>query len=144
MITPTITHIFATNDIPKFQTRTKGSEEDRSLVLYLPNRVRTAGQTPTSPRTFDKDLSLEEEVATDNFALGLLVNLIQVRKALNSNLGSAIAAGTPTSNWWRAKWVEQWTADGQPIAPQPLHSKLHELHQRLYNDGKFSILECWV
>ena len=110
-VKPTITHVFATNDVPKYLDPTKGSEEDRTLILYLPNRFKAGGEAPTSPRTFTKDLGLEEEVATNNFALGLLLNLIQVRKDHKESLASAINVGTTCSNYWRAKWVLEWNRD---------------------------------
>ena len=101
--------MFATNDVPSFQNATKGSEADRTLVLYLPNRFRSQGEPHTSPRAFQKDLALEDEVATNDFAIGLLMNLLQVRKQHGQGLGHTIGEGTPTSNFWRDAWVNEWS-----------------------------------
>ena len=113
-MTPTGTFVFAANDVPTFEQVPKGSEKDRSLIIYLPNRYIDKGEVPTSPRTFCKDLGLEKKVASMEFARGHLLNLLQVRMECVANstpLDELIAEGTPTSRVWLQKWWSIWTGE---------------------------------
>jgi hypothetical protein len=68
-IRPTFTYMFGTNDPPAFEDVPKGSEEDRLLPLYLPNRFINKNEVATSPRCFAKDLDLEEQGVVQLFRL---------------------------------------------------------------------------
>jgi hypothetical protein len=113
-----MTFMFGTNDPPVFEKTPKGSELDRTLILYLPNHYKDKGANPSSPRTFPKDMSLEERVSTPTFALGLFLNLVQVRlthAAAGDSLSDIVAMGTPTSRFWLDRWTEFWS-QASPIA----------------------------
>ena len=143
---PTLTHVFATNDRPQMLAPTKGSEEDRATIVYLPNRFRSKGERPTSPRTFQKNLALEEEVGGHDFALGVLLNLIQVRQTYKNDLASIVAEGTPTSKFWRAAWVKEWASKGSnhnPTSNEDISGRLLEIHKKMYNDKRFKINAGW-
>jgi hypothetical protein len=73
------TTTFGTNDIPSFEQAVKGSEKDRTLVIYFPNTFKNKDESSTAPRTFDKDERMEKVVSGNDFALGHLLNLVQIR-----------------------------------------------------------------
>ena len=78
-INPTYSFVFQSNDPPLWEQPPKGSEWDRLLIEYLPNRFLNPNQEATSPRCFPKDMDLEVTVAGEKFALGMLLNLMQQR-----------------------------------------------------------------
>lgn len=149
--TPTITYVFAVNDQPRFEFKVKGSEVDRSLILYHPNRYVDKGIVPTSPRTYPKDLRLEHKIATPEFARGHLLNLVQVRikrKAQGRSLDEIIAEGTPTSRYWLEEWRKVWLEAPEPNADQQTKfwnaTLVKELHQRHYEQGSRIVFEYQV
>ena len=76
---PTYTFVFATNDPPSWEQEPKGSERDRLVILYLPNRFVDDPDAAGSPRRLPKDLSLERTIEGPDFATGHLLNLMQIR-----------------------------------------------------------------
>ena len=146
---PSYSYVFAVNDAPTFEQLPKGSEKDRSLVLYLPNKYVDHGVNPTSPRTMPKDEKLEEEVASNAFALGHLLNLIQVRLAHSHDpdaLDKVVAEGTPTSKYWLRRWEETWAKTAAMEHP-PSSARTEDidlilkLHAHFYDQGKTSVFE---
>ena len=154
-ITRTETFVYGMNDPPEWEATPKGSEEDRLLILYTPNKYINAGVAPSSPRTFVKDLTLEDRVGRPEFALGLLLNLLQVRKEVadaGQGLGTIIGGGTATSRLWLQRWMDHWTK-GDPMVhaasrvrgdecDEFVKSQLDDIHRRY--QGKQEILECAI
>lgn len=145
---PTLTFFFACNDPPVWEQPPKGSERDRLTVLYLPNKYVNKDDVPTSPRTFLKDNGLEDHIAHGDFALGHLMNLLQLRldhAAHGRKLDDLIAAGTGTSKHLLDSWMSVWAAPasgGAAAMSEEAENKIKELHQVLYQEGKTVILQC--
>jgi len=82
------------------------------LVIYLPNKFISEGEQPTSPRCHPKDNRLDQTVTDPAFALGLLMLLLNDRRACRANgrnLVDIVQEGTATSRAWRARWnAEVW------------------------------------
>jgi hypothetical protein len=81
---PTYSFAGGINDPPMWHKTPKGSEKDRITPMYLPNKYIHEGDEATSPRTFSKDTTLEEKVASHDFALGHLLNLVQIRSQVSA------------------------------------------------------------
>jgi hypothetical protein len=153
---PTITFCFGTNDPPVFEQPTKGSEKDRTLVIYLPNRYVDAGELPSSPRCFPKDSELEVRVQAPDFALGLLLVLIDIRKDVQEKglrLDDIVQAGTPTSKFWLGQWIAKWNDEGTAIGSggegcgsdeQLALTLSKDTHSALYTAKKMLNLKCTV
>ena len=87
------------------------------FILYTPNKLQDVGAAPTSPRTYYTYNSLERTVAQPEFALGLLLNKLEVRRRIEGagqHLDDVVGAGTPTSRFWLQTWFETWTANDAP------------------------------
>ena len=83
--------------------------------MYPPNKFVDGAESVTSPRTFPKDVRLEQEVQDNDFALGHLLNLIQLRLCAargGTSLQADIALGTPTSNFGLGQWMAAWQHQG--------------------------------
>ena len=109
----TLNFVFGMNDPPRWEQLPKGSEKDRIIIQYLPNKFIDKGTLPTSPRTYPKDTKLEEKIQGHDFALGHLLNLVQIRKQCcqnNESLDEIIGLGTSTSVWWLNRWMDHWTS----------------------------------
>lgn len=107
----TETFVYGMNDPPTWEVPPKGSEKDRFVIIYTPNKFVNRGEPATSPRTKPKDTKLEERVAHHDFALGMLFVLLQIRQAVsdeNKGLDDIIGEGTPTSRMWLKRWEEVW------------------------------------
>ncbi len=76
---PTYNFLFATNNPIQFVEKPKNSERDRLLILWLPNKFVGEGDPVTSPRTFRKDHKIEDKALGEDFALGILIILVQRR-----------------------------------------------------------------
>ena len=113
---PTFTYVFGTNDQPRWEQTPKGSEKDRTLMMYLPNKFVDNISTSQSPRCFPKNLSLEDEISGGDFALGNLLNLLSMRRKLGDSLTAVVAAGTESSTWWLKEWMRVWTSEGDQAA----------------------------
>ena len=90
---------FGCNSPPKFSRPPGGSEEDRVLIIYLPNKFCDESEMcrrPTSPRRFHK-LDLEDRVRSPKSAWALLQILLDVRRG-TPDLDDVVTRGTPTSN----------------------------------------------
>ena len=151
-VRPTFTYIFGTNDPPEFAERAKGSEFDRTTIVYMPNKFVNAGDRCDSPRCFPKDRKLEERIDQHDFRLGHLLNLLQVRLNANSqgrSLDDAIAAGNASSRFWLEKWMRHWSGAALEARDQVgvISADVEMLknhHTALYNDKKLIMLQCWV
>ena len=67
------------NDRNRFEKPPKHSEADRYAILYFPNKFIDAAAQPASPRTYYKDLRIEDEVAGDDFRIGLRYYLMMIK-----------------------------------------------------------------
>ena len=144
---PTFTFVFAVNDPPAWEKPPNGSEQDRLMPIYFPNKFVDAGTAPTSPRTYVKDRGLEETVASSQFALGHLLNLIQLRIRFATNGGSldnTVVAGTPTVHFWLSAWMKMWReAKNEPSSSNSIEF-LRAFHQRYYDAGTLLVLEIHI
>lgn len=135
------------NDPPTWEKKPKGSEDDRVMPLYMPNKYLDDGESLESPRSFKKDVTLEAKVCSEDFALGHLLNLIQIRlqaKEDGISLDDIIAQGTPTSKHWRQLWMSAWQSNNAGLDQNGYSLEdLVDYHSRCYHEGKFQILE-WV
>ena len=159
-IKPTHTIMFASNDRPVWEQTPKGSERDRfGPIVYFPNKyVDVRNNLPdsaSSPRTFPKDYNLEDKIASQEFGLGHLLNLLQVRMQVareGRSLDRDIAEGTPTSAFWLEKWFAEWTAheaarrgDGaDEDYSETAAQEVREHHMRLVAEKKAVLLSVQV
>ena len=96
---PVYTVVFGCNNPPQFIQPPGSSEEDRALIIYLPNKFCDAGkidEEPVSPRRFLKDPSIDDRTRTNDSAWALLQVLLHVRRS-NPDLDRILSDGTPTS-----------------------------------------------
>ena len=144
------------NDPPVWEQAPKGSEEDRIIIVYLPNKFIDKGKAPSSPRTFPKNLRIEEKIQGHDFALGHLLNLVQLRMKCDQAGGSLdeiIGAGTPTSRYWMRAWMEHWTGGranqlAMKSAPDEAVvqaiANVRKVHSKYYLAGKKTLIEYLV
>ena len=95
---PVYTIVFGCNHPPQFQRCPGNSEEDRALVIYLPNKFCDSVEMrrkPISPRRFEK-LDIKKRVERPESAWALLQILLHVRRN-NPNLDQILSDGTCTS-----------------------------------------------
>ena len=109
------------------------------------------GEEPSSPRCFPKDNSIEDQVRSSDFAIGLLLNLLQIRMevaASGRKLDDVIAEGTPTSKFWLQKWMAEWTSGSSLNTSNDIHVEaiqtVKNYHMQLYAAKKTALLQCQV
>ena len=96
---PVYTVLYGCNEPPLFTQPPGGSEIDRTLVIYLPNKFCDSSdlnERPVSPRRFPKNPSVDSLSQSNNMAWALLQILLHIRRSV-PNLDQIIANGTPTS-----------------------------------------------
>ena len=147
---PTYTFIFAANDPPAWEQTPKGSENDRLMIMYMPNKFHDASAVAQSPRSSTKDQHLEAEVGGRDFALGHLLNLLTIRSAAAASAGPSlhdlVTTGTATSQYWLNMLMRFWveppasTNDAPPCMKS--FAQIKALHIRMRGAGKRAILQC--
>ena len=81
------------------------SEQDRTLILYLPNKFCDAAELkeePKSPRRFPK-ADLDEKLRNPKVGWGLLLILLHVRRS-DADLDRVVNDGARTSAFWKQRW----------------------------------------
>ncbi|CAK0856137.1 unnamed protein product [Prorocentrum cordatum] len=150
---PMCTYIFACNDIPSWEQVPKGSERDRLLPMYMPNKFRDSFDAPTSPRSFLKDHGLEAEIGRPEFAIGHLLNLLTIRSSASSGGGLSLhelaATGTKTTAHWLEAWMTEWSrVDGDGAHEGEVNGEsfalVQDIHARLYASRTRALLQCQV
>ena len=150
---PMCTYIFACNDIPSWEQAPKGSERDRLLPMYMPNKFRDSFDAPTSPRSFLKDHGLEAEIGRPEFAIGHLLNLLTIRSSASSSGGLSLhelaATGTKTTAHWLEAWMAEWSrVDGDGAHEGEVNAEsfalVQDIHARLYASRTRTLLQCQV
>ena len=144
---PTCTFSFGANDLPTSEETPKGSEHDRLLILYMPNKFHDASAPASSPRSFPKDMRLEVEVAAGDFALGHLLNLLTIRSAAaadGASLLDRVAAGTATSRRWLDASMKEWTQPRAEAGCDEQALEVKAFHASLRAAGERSVLQWQV
>ena len=96
---PVYTIVYGCNSPPRFTQQPVGSEEDRALIVYLPNEFcdsRKMNEEPIPQRRFPKNPAVGDRARTNGAAWVLLQVLIHARR-LNPDLGKILADGAPAS-----------------------------------------------
>ena len=115
--TPVYSVAFGCNHPPRFSRPPGGSEEDRIIVLYMPNKFcdeKELTKHPKSPRRFKK-LDIDSRARSKEAGWALLQILLSVRRAI-PDLDAFVASGSPTSNDSPKSGVV-W--GGSPLSPRP-------------------------
>ena len=102
---PVYTPFFGCNEPFLLETPPGNSEQDRTLILYLPNKFcddSELEEEPRSPRRFPK-AELDTMLKDPRSGWGLLLILLHLRRS-TPDLERIVNEGTPTSSFWKQEW----------------------------------------
>ena len=102
---PVYTPFFGCNEPFLLESPPGNSEQDRTLILYLPNKFcddAELEEEPKSPRRFPKE-ELDTMLRGPRSGWGLLLILLHLRRS-TPELDKIVNEGTPTSAFWKQEW----------------------------------------